>query len=112
MRTSCFHWFFNEVQVALKSILLNAPTRSPLFIYMICDSDAYDALDRVYAESGLEGTPWETQITIMRYNVQNLIDVWWKQVSSVGLLPPHVKQVNLTLEHTFVYLHMKYCHPL
>jgi hypothetical protein len=77
--------FFNEVQVALKSVVLNAPPRSPLFIHMICDSEAYDALDRVYAESGLEGTNWETQITIIRYNVKSLMDMWWKQISSVGL---------------------------
>lgn len=76
--------FLAEFEVALKSILLNAPLESDLSIYIMADSDAYGALGTVFDRTGLNGSLWRNRISIETYNVAPYLRNWTRQIVSMN----------------------------
>ena len=76
--------FLAEFEVALKSILLNAPLESDLSIYIMADSDAYGAMGEVFDRTGLNGSAWRNQIFIETYNVAPYLGNWTRQIKSMS----------------------------
>ncbi|KAL3913413.1 MAG: hypothetical protein SGILL_006501 [Bacillariaceae sp.] len=68
--------FLEELEVSLKSILLNAPLDDPLEIHLIASQKSYDQLDRIFNISLLDSFRTRTQITIHAYNVQPMVKSW------------------------------------
>ena len=72
--------FFAELQVALKSVLLNAPLDRNMSIHFMADQEAYDALDNLFDETNL--TTWQSRsaVSIWTYNTQPYIMEWEQEV--------------------------------
>lgn len=70
--------FIGEFEVALKSVLLNAPRHNPLKIHIMADQDAYDALEDVFYNkiNVSSWNPLPTPIQIHTYNVQPYQKNW------------------------------------
>jgi hypothetical protein len=68
--------FFEEVKVALKSILLNAPHDQNMHIHIMADQEAYDYLPTVWNDTKVDGIEWWQNITIIPYNIQPQIPQW------------------------------------
>lgn len=68
--------FINEWEVALKSILVNAPTDGDLHVHMICNKDAFFATRARIDELNIVGTRWRNQITITIYDVRSFTTEW------------------------------------
>lgn len=72
--------FWSEVEVAFKSVVMNAPLENDLQIHFMVDEDAYkpslEMLDRIDIRS------WQTrnQITIFIYDVQSHVKTWNKRI--------------------------------
>jgi lipopolysaccharide biosynthesis glycosyltransferase len=79
--------FFEEVKVALKSILLNAPHNQNMHIHIMADQDAYDYLPTVWNDTKLDDIEWWQNITIIPYNVQQQLPHWAKILSNGTGLP-------------------------
>ena len=64
---------FEEFEVALKSVLLNAPFERSLFVHVFADGNAYEELEGVLNRT--EVTSWETrnQVEIHTYDVHHHI---------------------------------------
>jgi len=85
--------FWSEVEVALKSVLMNAPLDSDLQIHFMVDEDAYkpslEMLDRIDIRS------WQTrnQMTIFIYNVQSRIETWNERIRKTWHQYPRNREV-------------------
>jgi hypothetical protein len=68
--------FLSEFEVALKSVLMNAPLQSSLGIHVMADQQAYDALEEIFDRT--EVRTWRTRvpITIHTYNVEPKLKEW------------------------------------
>lgn len=77
--------FLAEFEVALKSVLLNAPLKSDLSIHIMADGDAYDALGLIFYRTGLNGTMWRNSISIQTYNVDPYLEDWTNETRYMNL---------------------------
>jgi hypothetical protein len=68
--------FLSEFQVALKSVLLNAPPSRDLKIHVMADKDAYNSLAGVFNATSLETWILRRQVTIQTYNVEPYLPKW------------------------------------
>ncbi|CAB9515819.1 expressed unknown protein [Seminavis robusta] len=75
--------FFEEFQVCLKSVLLNAPHQRATHIHIMADQEAFQTLHHtnathkgIFETIQLQGAPWFQDITISTYNVQSHVDQW------------------------------------
>jgi len=72
--------FMNETEIAIKSILLNAPLDYDLTIHVMADRAAYDALDKMFERTGLlaSSSEWRTRntVSIVTYNVEPNVEEW------------------------------------
>jgi len=101
--------FLGEFQVALKSILLNAPIDASMTVHIIGDNDAYQALGNIFIEStqffhnltsiltppknhyinaptnNLYTTTWSSRhpINIRTYNVEDRLDGWRTKIRNL-----------------------------
>ena len=76
--------FLAEFEVALKSVLLNAPLQSDLSIHILADSDAYVAVGAILYQTGLNGTLWRNSITIQTYNVAPYLENWTNEIKQLN----------------------------
>lgn len=69
--------FLDEFEVALKSLLLNAPS-DPLTIHIVADNDAYESLEKLlFHKAKLDD--WQnlpSPITIQTYNIEPMKEKW------------------------------------
>lgn len=79
-------YFFEEFEVALKSIFLNAPHHMALEIHVMCGEGACEFLDtdvwpRIFGSASRGDTQkvWYTPVTISIYNTQPFL-VSWKEI--------------------------------
>ena len=70
--------FLEELQVSLKSVLLNAPLDDPLEIHLLASETSYKQLDQIFQTTLLSSFQTRNQITIHAYNVQPLMKSWEK----------------------------------
>ena len=64
-------------QVALKSVLLNAPTDDrPLNIHVLCNSHAQHAVHTIIQQQHLMHSQWRNPVKIQTYNVEALHASW------------------------------------
>lgn len=70
--------FISEWEVALKSVLLNAPIDSPLQIFCLTDSEAFHAAHDTLKRAQLEGSLWRNSITVTFYLVEKYHEEWEK----------------------------------
>lgn len=72
--------FFAELQVALKSVLLNAPLDRNLSIHFMADQQAHEALGNLFHETNL--TSWQSRspVSIWTYNIQPYVPQWEQEV--------------------------------
>ncbi|KAL7482469.1 hypothetical protein ACHAW6_008141 [Cyclotella cf. meneghiniana] len=61
--------FLSEFEVALKSVLLNAPLERDLFVHILADRDAFAALEDIYNKTELATWVTRNQVEIHSYNV-------------------------------------------
>jgi len=78
--------FMAEFEVALKSVLLNAPLDYDLAVHVVADREAYDALDGVLLNSRTEGADLSTwvmrnRVSIHTYNAQPYLRKWNAQLT-------------------------------
>jgi len=81
--------FLDELQVSLRSVLLNHPIHQPLQIHFLADQRAYDALPQLLQPLKY----WRTlhPITIHAYNVQEHLPRWEKEY-----IRPAIKNMEYT----------------
>ena len=94
--------FLAEFEVALKSVVLNAPLDRALTISIMADQQAYQALPTIFARTGLlvqagnamntttttttpAALPWRTRnpITIQTYDVTSYLSDWKQRIDTV-----------------------------
>lgn len=94
--------FLAEFEVALKSVVLNAPLDRALTISIMADQQAYQALPTIFARTGLliqagnatntttttttpATLPWRTRnpITIQTYDVTSYLSDWKQRIDTV-----------------------------
>ena len=63
-------FFFDEWEVALKSVLLNAPLDAPLHIHILANNMAHRTAKRRLDQNDLIGSQWRNPVTITNYNVE------------------------------------------
>ena len=68
--------FIDEWEVALKSILLNAPIDASLHIHILANNAARVAISERIHKAGLEGTRWRNPVTITVYDVEKYQEEW------------------------------------
>jgi len=73
--------FLLEFEVALKSILLNAPLDHDLNIYIMADDKAYKAMDQVFNRTGILAWKTRRQVTVEAFNVQSHLTNWKQKVA-------------------------------
>lgn len=66
--------FLSEFEVALKSVLLNAPLQRDLFVHILADNTAFAALDNIYNKTQLAKWVTRNQIEIHSYNVTSRLE--------------------------------------
>ncbi|KAL7479818.1 hypothetical protein ACHAW6_005543 [Cyclotella cf. meneghiniana] len=66
--------FLSEFEVALKSVLLNAPLQRDLFVHVLADNTAFAALDNIYNKTQLAKWVTRNQIEIHSYNVTSRLE--------------------------------------
>jgi hypothetical protein len=72
-----------ELQVALKSILLNGPVDHPMTIHIMMDDDAHKAVTDIL-DNVVHFDQWTSRnpIRVATYNVQALQDEWLRRIES------------------------------
>jgi len=93
--------FFEEFEVSLKSLLVNAPNDLDLTIHIIGDELAYNALDDVFEKANLVSWTSRRQITIETYNVQPYLIQWQSYITQ----KMHEANVPIQRIITEVYRH-------
>lgn len=69
--------FIDEWEVALKSILLNAPLDAKLHIHILANRAARDAVaQRIWQKAALPNSLWRQPITITVYDVEQYDAIW------------------------------------
>lgn len=68
--------FIDEWEVALKSILLNAPVDAALHLHIVANLVAVKAVESRILNAGIIGTLWRNPITITVYNVEDKTKEW------------------------------------
>lgn len=68
--------FLSEFEVALKSLLLNAPIHSSLDVHIMADQLAYESLTQVFQKTQVATWITISPITITTHNVQPLTPLW------------------------------------
>ena len=63
-------FFFDEWEVALKSVLLNAPLDTPLHIHILANNMAHRTVKRRLDQNELIGSQSRNPVTITNYNVE------------------------------------------
>ncbi|CAB9507436.1 expressed unknown protein [Seminavis robusta] len=63
-------FFFDEWEVAFKSVLLNAPLDAPLHIHIVANGDAHVRVQERLQDNHLIGSLWRNPITVTIYNVE------------------------------------------
>jgi hypothetical protein len=66
-------------QVALKALLLNAPTDRPLHVHVLCNTHAQQTVDSILREHDIVHNPnskWRQPINIQTYNVEPFHESW------------------------------------
>lgn len=76
--------FLAELQVCLRSVLLNAPLERNLTLHLLADQEAYDALPQILHERA-NLTLWRTRtgVTLKTYNVEPWVANWTKAVNDL-----------------------------
>ena len=74
--------FFAEVEISIKSILLNAPDYKPLTIHIMADSPAFVALHGLLDRKLQLTTQWQSTnpIMIRSYNVTKYLSQWQTKI--------------------------------
>ena len=93
-----------EWEVALKSVLLNAPTASLLHIHILVDDLAEHAVGSKLNQTMLNHSKWPTSIQISVYNVETRIAAWRAEVQRVS---GHVSDL-----HTFGTYYRLFAHTV
>lgn len=75
--------FLAEFEVALKSILLNAPLETDLNIHILADSKALSVLPDIWNQTGIEGSVWKSKIVVTTYSVDAFIKQWSKRIEEL-----------------------------
>ncbi|KAL3779953.1 hypothetical protein HJC23_008207, partial [Cyclotella cryptica] len=91
--------FFDEFEVALKSVLLNAPLDRNLSVHILADNDALTALNDLYNKTDLAKWVSRNQIQIQSYNVSSRL----KDMESVIMhtWEPHFPEVKTLWQVSF-----------
>jgi lipopolysaccharide biosynthesis glycosyltransferase len=74
--------FFSELEISLKSILMNNPLNFDLMIHFIADDLAYDALGPMFEKTGIAEWKTHNQVTLKTYNVGKYKKAWAQEVQS------------------------------
>jgi hypothetical protein len=72
--------FLSEFEVALKSVLMNAPLQSRLGIHVMADQQAYDALEEIFDRTEVRTWRARVPITIHTYNVEPKLKEWQARI--------------------------------
>ena len=67
----------SEFEVALKSILLNAPPKHDSFVNILADNTVFTALDDIYNKMELEKWVTRNQIKVHLYHGLHLYAIQW-----------------------------------
>jgi lipopolysaccharide biosynthesis glycosyltransferase len=67
---------YDAWEMALKSVLVNAPTDTDLKVHMLCNEDAHHMVKDKIDTAGLAGSRWRNQITIISYSIEPFNDTW------------------------------------
>jgi hypothetical protein len=74
--------FLDEFEVALKSILLNAPLENDMTIHLLADQEAFHSIHTLLSATGVRTWTMRTQISIIFYNVEPLLEGWQHQIEN------------------------------
>jgi len=85
----------SELEVALKSLLMNLPMQSNLHVHIMADKYGYNGLDEIFQRTEIQ--TWKTRkpVTIRTYNVQPNVEKWQREV--IMALEP----LGISTAHTF-----------
>ena len=72
--------FLAEFEVALKSVLLNAPMDRNLNIYIMADTTAYDSLEDIFNRTELRTWITRNPIHVYTYDVSSHVPAWKEQI--------------------------------
>jgi len=75
--------FIAELQVALKSVLLNAPLDRNLEIHYMADEKAFTAIQEMLHHIDIQRWNTRTQISLYVYNTQSHMKEWTQRIDNV-----------------------------
>lgn len=73
--------FWSEVEVALKSILLNAPVDMALAIHCLVDEEAHESMLKLLDTIDIRSWRTRNQISIKLYNIQPKVERWTELIT-------------------------------
>ena len=95
--------FLSEFEVALKSVLLNAPMDRNLYVHILADQDAYNSLNEIFDQTELLSWVTRNPVTIHVYDVTPEIPSLQRQIETTfrkAGKKPHFKHTTATSIHS------------